>query len=54
MADLSERGETKGISGALMVGILDAGKSVIDGVINPQIQIYYNTYNLSLIYFLFV
>jgi hypothetical protein len=43
VADLSERGEKKGILGTLRVGAQDADKLVVGGAVNHQIQIYYNT-----------
>ncbi len=44
VADLSKRGEKKGALWKLLVGIEDAGKLAVDGEVNRQIQIYYNTF----------
>jgi hypothetical protein len=41
VVDLSEKDETKGILGTLLVGVLEAGKLVADGEVNAQMQIYY-------------
>ncbi len=48
VADLSERGENKGFLGTLPLGIKDAGKFVVDGEVNPQMQIYYRNITLFL------
>ncbi len=45
VADLSGRGETKGILDMLLVDVQDAGKLVVDGEVNSQMQIYYNDNN---------
>jgi hypothetical protein len=42
VANLSERGETKGVLGTLVAGMEEAGKMVVDGEVNRQIEIYYN------------
>ncbi len=41
MADLSARGEIKGVLGPLPVDVKDAGKSVANGEVNRQMQIHY-------------
>ncbi len=42
VAELQERGEKKRVLGTLMVGVKDVGELVVDGEVNPQMQIYYN------------